>query len=114
PPYPRRLAREPGGLPPDAAAFAPGPPQRDPPRARTREVQAGALPARLDERGLRRSADPPAARDLLGTREPDRPAWGVRRGEALRRGADDGVPRPAGRRYGDRSDLQHLRPPDAP
>ena len=31
-----------------------------------REVQAGALPARLDERGLRRPAGPPAAGDTTG------------------------------------------------
>ena len=36
--------------------------------------------------------DPPAARELLGQRQPDRPARRVRRGQALRRGADDGVP----------------------
>ena len=41
----------------------------------------------------------PAAGDLLGERQPDRPARRVRRGEALRRGADDGLPPPAGRRH---------------
>ena len=44
-------------------------------------------------------ARPPAAGELLGERQPDRPARGLRRGEALRRGADDGLPRPAGRRH---------------
>ena len=34
----------------------------------------------------------PAARELLGQREPGRPAVGVRRGQALRRGDHDGVP----------------------
>ena len=52
----------------------------------------------------------PAARDLLGPRQPDRAARRLRRGQALRRGADDGLPPPAGRRHGDRPDLQHLRP----
>ena len=69
---------------------------------------------RLDVRGLRRPAGPSAARVLLGPREPDRPARRLRRGQALRRGADDGLPPPAGRRHGDRADLQHLRPADAP
>ena len=54
------------------------------------------------------------ARDLLGPRQPDRAARRLRRGQALRRGADDGLPPPAGRRHGDRADLQHLRPADAP
>ena len=71
---------------------------RDAQRARPREVQARPLPARVDERGLRRSAGAPAARELLGQRQPDRPARCLRRGEALRRGADDGLPPPAGRR----------------
>ena len=55
-----------------------------------------------------------AARELLGPRQPDRPARRLRRGQALRRGADDGLPPPAGRRHRDRADLQHLRPADAP
>ena len=60
-------------------------------------------------RGLRRPEGPPAARDLLGPREPDRPARRLRRGQALRRGADDGLPPPAGRRHRDRAHLQHVR-----
>ena len=55
-----------------------------------------AVPARVDERGLRRPAGPPAAGDVLGSRESDRAARGIRRGEALRRGADDGLPPAAG------------------
>ena len=39
---------------------------------------------------------------------------GVRRGQALRRGPDDGLSPPAGRGHGDRPDLQHLRAADAP
>ena len=78
------------------------------------QVQARAVPARLDQRGLRRPAGPPAARVLLGPRQPDRPARRLRRGQALRRGADDGLPPPAGRRHGDRAHLQHLRPAHAP
>ena len=35
---------------------------------------------------------PPAARDLLGQRQPDRAARRLRRGQALRRGHDHGVP----------------------
>ena len=64
---------------------------------------------RLDQRGLRRSRGPPPARDLLGPRQPDRAPRRLRRGQALRRGADDGLPPPAGRRHRDRADLQHLR-----
>ncbi len=59
-------------------------------------------------------AGAPAEGDLLGPREPDRAARRLRRGEALRRGADDGLPPPAGRRHGDRADLQHVRSADAP
>ena len=51
----------------------------------------------------------PQPESLLGQRQPDRPARRLRRGQALRRGADDGLPPPAGRRHGDRADLQHLR-----
>ena len=47
------------------------------------------------ERGLRRPAGAPAARELLGPRQPDRPARRLRRGEAVRRGAHDGLPPPA-------------------
>ena len=78
------------------------------------EVQAGAVPARLDLGGLRRPRDPPPARGLLGQRQPDRPARRLRRGQALRRGDDDGLPPPAGRQHLHRPDLQHLRPADAP
>ena len=35
---------------------------------------------------------PSAARELLGARQPDRPTGRLRRGQALRGGADDGVP----------------------
>ena len=87
---------------------------RDAQRARAREVQARTVPARVDERGVRRSRRPSAAGDVLGQRQPDRPARRVRRGEALRGGADDGVPPPAGRRHVHRPDLQHLRHAHAP
>src|SRR5205085_5240400 len=53
------------------------------------------------------------AGDVLGQRQPDRPAWGLRRGEAVRRGDDDGVSPPAGRRHGDRPHLQYLWTADA-
>ena len=55
----------------------------------------------------------PQPETLLGARQPDRPARRLRRGQALRRGADDGVPQPAGREYRDRSYLQYVRPEDA-
>ena len=82
-------------------------------RPRAREVEACALRPGLDERGLRRSADPPTARDLLGQRQPGRAAGRLRRSEAVLRGDDDGLSPPAGRRHGDRADLQHLRPAHA-
>ena len=96
-----------------AAAHAQGRRLRDAQLARPGQGQAGALPARLHLRGLRRPAGAPPARDLLGQRQPDRPARRVRRGQALRRGADDGLPAPAGRGHRDRADLQHLRAADA-
>ena len=61
-------------------------------RSTSRREQRRAVPARVDERDLRRPARAPAAGDVLGQRQPDRPARGLRRGEAVRRGADDGVP----------------------
>ena len=65
-------------------------------------------------RGLRRPARPPAARELLGERQPGRPARLLRRGEALRRGDDGRLPRLPRHRHADRPDLQHVRPADAP
>ena len=66
------------------------------------------------ERGLRGSAGPPAAGELLGAREPRGSARRVRRGEALRRGHHDGLPEGARPEHADRADLQHLRTADAP
>ncbi len=60
----------------------------------------------IDLRGLRRPARAPATRELLGQRQPDRPARGLRRGQALRGGPDDGLPAPAGRRHLHRAHLQ--------
>ena len=77
--------------------------------ARAGQGEEGAVRDRVDVGGLRRSARAPAEGNLLGQRQPDRPARRLRRGEALRRGDDDGVspvPR-AGRE--DRPHLQHLR-----
>ena len=51
-----------------------------------------ADPPGLDLRGLRRPDGAPADRELLGQREPDRPARLLRRGQARRRDADDGLP----------------------
>ena len=110
---PHGFARQPDRLRAAAAAHAEGGRLRHAQRARPRQGQARALPAGLHLRGLRRPAGAPAARDLLGQREPDRPPRRVRRGQALRRGADDGLPAPAGRGHLHRADLQHLRPSDA-
>ena len=110
---PPREPGEPDRLPAPAAADAEGRLARHPQRARPRQVEARPVRDQLDERGLRRPAGASAAGDVLGQRQPDRPARRVRRGEALRRGADDGLPLPAGRQHGDRAHLQHLRPADA-
>ena len=74
-------------------------------------AQRRTLPARVDERDLRRPARAPAARELLRQRQQRRAARGVRRGEALRRGDHDGVPPRVRRRHQDRAHLQHLRAP---
>ena len=77
------------------------------------KAKRARLPARLHLRGLRRSARAPAARGLLGQRQPGRPARRLRRGQALRRGDDHGLPPLPRRRHAHRPDLQHLRPAHA-
>ncbi len=94
---------------PDAQGRRP----RHPQRARPGQGQGRALPAGLDLRGLRRSAGASAARGLLGQREPGRAARRVRRGQALRRGHDHGLPPPPRHRHPHRAHLQHLRAPHA-
>ena len=81
--------------------------------ARPGQGQGRPVLPRLHQRGLRRPAGAPAARGLLGQRQPDRPARRVRRGQALRRGDDDGVPPLPRPRRAHRAHLQHLRPADA-
>ena len=90
----------PDRLPAAAAAHAQGRLVRHAQRARAGEGASGAVPDRLDRRGLRRSAGASAAGVVLGQREPDRAARRLRRGQAVRRGADDGLPPPAGRGHG--------------
>ena len=68
---------------------------------------------RLHLRGLRRSARASAEGNLLGQRQPDRPARRLRRSQALRRSDDDGVSPLSRRRREDRPHLQHLRPAHA-
>ena len=48
-------------------------------------------------------------RGLLGQCQSGRPSWGLRRGQALLRGDDDGVPPLPRTRHPHRPDLQHLR-----
>ncbi len=96
-------------------------PHPDPEGRRSRHAQRAGpgtrqgrgLPARLDQRGLRRPAGPPAARVLLGPRESRRTARRLRRGEALRRGHDHGLSPGARPADPDRAALQHLRPAHA-
>ena len=78
-------------------------------RAHERPVLPG-----LDQRGVRRPARAPAAGVVLGQRQLDRPAQLLRRGQAVQRGADDGVPPHPRRRRAHRAHLQHLRRADAP
>ena len=98
---PRRAARlhlplrEPGLAHRLPARAHPDPQGRQPrhaQRARPGQGQERALPARLHLRGLRRPARAPAARGLLGQRQPGRAARRVRRGQALLRGHDHGLP----------------------
>ncbi len=79
----------------------------EPPRSRP-SARRHLLPG-VHERGLRRPARAPTGRDLLGQRQPDRGALGVRRGETIRRIAHHGVPPRVRPRHPDRAHLQHLR-----
>ena len=108
-----RVAREPDRLPRAADPDAQGRLARHAQGARPRQGEGRALPARVDLRGLRRPARPPAERGLLGQRQPDRPARRLRRGQALRRSHDHGLPPLPRRRDAHRPHLQHLRPAHA-
>ena len=82
---------------------------RHPQLPRAGACQGRQVLPRLDVGGVRRPARPPAAGDVLGQRQPDRPRGRVRRGQALRRGDDDGLPPPPRPRRADRADFQHVR-----
>ncbi len=56
----------------------------------------------------------PQPEEYWGHVEPGRPARRLRRGQAVRRGAHDGLPPRRGRRHRHRAAVQHLRPADAP
>ena len=79
-----------------AAADAEGRLVRHAQRARRSRSSSGRASCSPRRARCTATRHPPAARDLLGERQPDRPARRLRRGEALRRGADDGLP-PASR-----------------
>ncbi len=86
---------------------------RHPQRARPRQGQGGPVSVGLDLRSVRRSSGSSPARELLGARQSGRAPGSVRRGQAVRRGNDDGLsplPRP---RDSDCPDFQYLRAPDA-
>ena len=68
-------------------------------RAGAGQGEGRPVRARVHVRGVRRPAGAPAARGLLGPRQPGRPARRLRRGQAVRRGADHGLPRRRGRRH---------------
>ena len=106
-----RQPREPARVPRASVRDARGRLDRHAPRARPRARERRALPARVDQRDLRRPARAPAAGELLRQRQQRRPALGVRRGQALRRGDHDGVPPRVRRRHQDRAHLQHVRAP---
>ncbi|CAA9321124.1 MAG: UDP-glucuronate decarboxylase, partial [uncultured Gemmatimonadaceae bacterium] len=111
---PLRLAREPGRLPRAPDRDAQGGLPRHAQRARDRAGEGRPLLPRLHVRGLRRPARAPAAGELLGERQPDRPAELLRRGQAVRGSADDGVPPGARPRHAHRAHLQHVRAAHAP
>ena len=104
---------QPDRLPRAADSDAEGRRARHPQGARPGQGQGRGVRHRLDLRGLRRPARASAEGDLLGQRQPGGPARRLRRGQALRRGDDHGLPplSRAGRQ--DRPHLQHLRPADA-
>ena len=120
--HPLHRRRRPGRL--RAALGQPGQPDRLPraadpdaegrlarhaQRARPGQSEEGAVRHRVDVRGLRRSARAPAEGDLLGQRQPDRPARRLRRSEALCRSDDARLPPVPRRGHEDRPHLQHLR-----
>ena len=83
----------------------------DPARPRAGPRPRGPVPAGVDQRGLRRPRGAPPDRGVLGQRQPGRAPQRLRRGQAVRRGPDHGLPpRPRHRRR-HRPDLQHLRAP---
>ena len=83
---------QPDRLPRAADPDAEGRVARHAQRARPGQGQEGAVRARLDVRGLRRSARASAEGDVLGQRQSDRPARRLRRGQAVRRGDDARLP----------------------
>ena len=80
------------GLPRDADPDPEGRQPRHPQRPRPGQGQGRPVLPGLHQRGLRRPAGAPADRGLLGPRQPGRAPRRLRRGQALRRGDDDGVP----------------------
>ena len=104
-----RLARLPDRLPEAPVRDAARRVDRRGEHAQAGEARRRAVRALVHLRGVRRPARAPAARELLGKREPHRPARRLRRGEAVRRGDHDGVPALREGRRPDRPHLQHLR-----
>jgi dTDP-glucose 4,6-dehydratase len=108
------LAGEPDRLPAPAPAHAQGRLLRDAQHARPGQVQARALPHRLDERGLRRPAGAPQPETYWGHVNPIGPRGVYDEAKRYAEALDDGLPPPAGRRHLHRAHLQHLRAAHAP
>ena len=103
-----------GRLRDDAAGDPRGRLDRHAQPARPRRGPSGPLLPGVDERGVRRPAGAPAARDVLGQRQLDRAAQLLRRGQAVQRSDHHGLPPCARPRRAHRPNLQHLRRADAP
>ena len=82
--------------------------------ARPRQAGEGEDPASLHLRGLWRPERPPTDRGLLGQRQSDRPAFLLRRRQAVRRNAVLRLLAPAPAAHQGRADFQYLWSAHAP
>ena len=103
----------PAGLPAAADRDAEGGQPRHAARPRAGQGQGRPLRAGLDSEVYGDPLVHPQPETYWGNVNPVGPRGRLRRGQAVRRGADDGLPHLARRRHRDRADLQHLRSADA-